>query len=228
MKKDLYRVLYDLQDRVLELVFSEASGFYLTGGTALGRFYLNHRYSDDLDFFSHDLHAFPEIFRLLHDRLLERWSGVSLEVDARDFKRIRIIADGATLKLDFVADRVSRIGLPVRIQNVYVDTVRNILSNKICAVLGRDEGRDIADLVWIARKRRFTWPDILEDAQKKELFEPEDFCYRISSFPIELLDTVPFIDVLDRVGFEAALQGIKDDVEHRDVNHEALIDAIDL
>ncbi|MCD4795127.1 MAG: nucleotidyl transferase AbiEii/AbiGii toxin family protein [Bacteroidales bacterium] len=25
--------------------------FYLTGGTALVRFYLNHRYSEDLDFF---------------------------------------------------------------------------------------------------------------------------------------------------------------------------------
>ncbi|MBW7858763.1 MAG: nucleotidyl transferase AbiEii/AbiGii toxin family protein [Leptonema sp. (in: Bacteria)] len=24
--------------------------FFLTGGTALSRFYLNHRYSDDLDF----------------------------------------------------------------------------------------------------------------------------------------------------------------------------------
>lgn len=28
------------------------SFFYLTGGTALAAFYLNHRYSEDLDFFS--------------------------------------------------------------------------------------------------------------------------------------------------------------------------------
>lgn len=28
--------------------------FFLTGGTALSRFYYNHRYSDDLDFFVHN------------------------------------------------------------------------------------------------------------------------------------------------------------------------------
>jgi len=28
------------------------NSFYLTGGTALSEFYLNHRYSEDLDFFS--------------------------------------------------------------------------------------------------------------------------------------------------------------------------------
>lgn len=29
-----------------------AKNFYLTGGTALAAFYLHHRYSEDLDFFS--------------------------------------------------------------------------------------------------------------------------------------------------------------------------------
>lgn len=38
-------------DKILELVGKADTAFYLTGGTALGRFYLNHRYSDDLDFF---------------------------------------------------------------------------------------------------------------------------------------------------------------------------------
>jgi predicted nucleotidyltransferase component of viral defense system len=33
-------------------------GFYLTGGTALSRAYLNHRYSDDLDFFVNAVNDF--------------------------------------------------------------------------------------------------------------------------------------------------------------------------
>ena len=41
-----------------------------------------------------------------------------------------------------------------------VDTVRNILSNKLCAIVGRDEARDVADLLYIARKRSFAWADI--------------------------------------------------------------------
>jgi hypothetical protein len=52
MQKDYYQnILYPLQDKVLKLIGSLSVDFYLTGGTALSRAYLNHRYSDDLDFF---------------------------------------------------------------------------------------------------------------------------------------------------------------------------------
>jgi predicted nucleotidyltransferase component of viral defense system len=43
--------LYPFQDLVLKLIMEVDDTFYLTGGTALGRHYLKHRYSDDLDFF---------------------------------------------------------------------------------------------------------------------------------------------------------------------------------
>jgi predicted nucleotidyltransferase component of viral defense system len=41
--------LYPLQDAVLKSIGSINNGFYLTGGTALSRLYLKHRYSDDSD-----------------------------------------------------------------------------------------------------------------------------------------------------------------------------------
>ena len=44
--------LYKLQDGVLNVVKNSNAPFYLTGGTALSRAYYNHRYSDDLDFYS--------------------------------------------------------------------------------------------------------------------------------------------------------------------------------
>ncbi len=43
--------VYSLQNQILSLVQGAGVEFYLTGGTALSRYYLNHRYSDDLDFF---------------------------------------------------------------------------------------------------------------------------------------------------------------------------------
>ncbi|MCP5106411.1 MAG: nucleotidyl transferase AbiEii/AbiGii toxin family protein, partial [bacterium] len=46
-----YHSLYLFQDRVLALIGQFAPDSYLGGGTALSRFYLNHRYSEDLDFF---------------------------------------------------------------------------------------------------------------------------------------------------------------------------------
>jgi predicted nucleotidyltransferase component of viral defense system len=51
MHDDYYgNILYPLQYKVLEIVAELPVDFYLTGGTALSRAYLNHRYSDDLDF----------------------------------------------------------------------------------------------------------------------------------------------------------------------------------
>ena len=44
-------ILYPFQDGVLNIVKKLNTPFYLTGGTALSRGYLNHRYSDDLDLF---------------------------------------------------------------------------------------------------------------------------------------------------------------------------------
>ena len=43
--------LYPLQDKILDVIEQLKLDFYLTGGTALSRCYLQHRYSDDLDFF---------------------------------------------------------------------------------------------------------------------------------------------------------------------------------
>ena len=52
-----YKILYPIQDRVLEKI--QSKGFYLTGGTPLSRFYFHHRFSDDLDFF-YDGFKFPK------------------------------------------------------------------------------------------------------------------------------------------------------------------------
>lgn len=42
--------LYPLQDEVLGLVKESGADFYLTGGTALSRCHLHHRYSDSIEF----------------------------------------------------------------------------------------------------------------------------------------------------------------------------------
>lgn len=192
MESSGYADLYALQDQALATVFEEPLGFYLTGGTALSRFHLNHRYNDDLDLFTHDIGPFPDAFRLLYGKIRKRWSDVRIEVDGRDFKRLRIHDGAAELKLDFVADRIARIGLPLQIGSAYVDTVRNILSNKVCAIMGRDEARDVADLLYIARKRLFSWSAIVAEASGKESLQLEDLLYRLTTFPVETLRSVPF------------------------------------
>ena len=109
---DHYELLYALQDRVLGTVFPEFGEFYLSGGTALGRFILHHRHSDDLDLFTHQVAGFGDRTRLMLGSLRKAAPGanVELSVDAREFKRALIQENGVLLKLDLVADRVPRIG----------------------------------------------------------------------------------------------------------------------
>jgi predicted nucleotidyltransferase component of viral defense system len=228
MDASRYEALYSFQDEALETVFEEALGFYLTGGTALSRFYLHHRYSDDLDFFSHDLHAFPDAFRLIYEKAQEKWPGTRIEVDARDFKRLRVARGGVLLKMDFVADRVLRIGLPIAFGNISVDTVRNIFSNKICAILGRDEARDIADLIWVSKERSFSWPKAFADAEKKEGFAIENFLYRLSTFPITALNEVPFAAARSIQEYAEDLKSIRGDIEALRDNSVARENAIEL
>ncbi|MBI2352172.1 MAG: nucleotidyl transferase AbiEii/AbiGii toxin family protein [Deltaproteobacteria bacterium] len=45
-------ILSPLQWEFLSLFFQGAPPFFLTGGTALSAFYLQHRYSEDLDLFT--------------------------------------------------------------------------------------------------------------------------------------------------------------------------------
>ena len=46
-----FEKFYRVQDHVLHLINALTTDFYLTGGTALSRGYLHHRFSDDLDLF---------------------------------------------------------------------------------------------------------------------------------------------------------------------------------
>lgn len=107
-------VLYPLQDEVLAVATRVDTGFYLTGGTALGRVHLRHRYSEDLDLFVND-----DRFQAWADRLLEAWRGGArwrLSLQRRDPRSIRaFLSSGETeIKIEFVNDVRGRVGAPVR------------------------------------------------------------------------------------------------------------------
>lgn len=125
METDRYEQLYRLQDAAMAVVFSRRPGFYLTGGTALSRFHLEHRYSDDLDFFTHEINTFGDMVRVIRSDLDAEFDSVVSGIDARDFKRILVTENGLTLKIDFVGDRAPRVGIPEDHNGRYIDTVRN-------------------------------------------------------------------------------------------------------
>ena len=186
-----YIKLYELQDKVLDIVFKSDDEFYLTGGTALSRFYQEKRYSDDLDFFTYDSNRFNIAVKKIKI-MLEKDYDVKIEVDSKDF--IRLLVNN-TLQVDFVNDRVYRYAEPIVLENGYkIDNIQNILSNKLTAVVGRDNPKDIFDIYLISKYYDFKWDEILEISHKKAGFASEDLITRLKTFPLSLLSGINLID----------------------------------
>ena len=99
------------------------------------------------------------------------------------------------LQVDFVNDVEYRHKDVVLTTKGYlIDNVENILSNKITAVIGRDNPKDIFDIYLIWKLYEFSWSEILNSAHKKAAFLDEELLVRLKSFPKELLSSIKIID----------------------------------
>lgn len=142
--------LYQLQDKVLAAVAEMNTPFYLTGGTALGRFYLNHRYSEDLDFFVNGDAAYLDISKRVFNQMNDLFEVDKDAVLEEDFSRFFVREENQTLKVECINDVPYRIGNPKFSSCGAIDSVENILANKLSALLGRDEPKDMFDILHIA------------------------------------------------------------------------------
>ena len=200
-----YQRFYELQDRVLEVVFAVEKEFYLTGGTCLGRFYQAKRYSDDLDFFANASPRYAFAIRRIKQALEKKFDLV-IEVEGKDFNRFRI---DHLLRVDFVNDLAEHHkDIIVTDKGYLIDNVENILSNKLTAIIGRDNPKDIFDIYLIARFYSFSWQEMLVSAHKKAVFTDEELIVRLKSFPPCLLSSIKLIDADFLQDFDAEFSRI--------------------
>jgi predicted nucleotidyltransferase component of viral defense system len=207
-----YRKLYRIQDEVFYLLEGKLEDFYLTGGTALGRFYLNHRFSDDLDFFINDASNFQEQTQRLHKILSENFTLIKeMTLDTPSFYRIWIKGE-VNLKVEFVNDVKFHAGQLNQVEKIRIDNPCNILSNKLTAILSRDEAKDVFDIVMISQNYSFNWKSVYFDALEKQLVNEATIAWRLSTFPVDLLSDVVWAkDEINKADFEAKLKILADD-----------------
>lgn len=160
-------ILTDFQKEVLHEFFLDKwfrRYFYLTGGTALSEYYLHHRYSDDLDFFSHDIEIKP--FQSLIKNVGKKMGQKIQEVTtAPSFMRFVI---GDDLKIDVVGDVGFRVGTPELVDGIMIDSLKNLAVNKVCAILGRLDAKDYVDLYFLLAEHSFDIFDLLDLGSKKD------------------------------------------------------------
>ncbi len=190
--------LYPLQDKVLRLVEKTNHSFYLTGGTALSRHYLHHRYSDDLDFFLNDNPNFKKEAGELVSLFQKTFSSVQIGVSDEHFLRLFIKDREVELKVEFINDVLFYVGDNEKTPLFHLtDNWKNILTNKISA-LGRNEPKDIADILFICMKFSFNWIEMVEFAKKKDIWVNEiEVSKIIHEFDMARLEKVKWITVPD-------------------------------
>lgn len=196
MQKDYYlNILYPLQDKILQIVAGLPVDFYITGGTALSRAYLNHRYSDDLDLFVNNHREFRQQVETVIKSLQKRITEVEIAVTGESYARLFVKEGDAFLKIDFVNDIPYRTGEPAKTELfIRTDSVFNILSNKLSA-LARYQAKDVADIVFIALKYDFNWADMVREASEKDIWvNPVEVCKIIDEFPVEKLDEIIWVE----------------------------------
>lgn len=164
-------ILTDNQARFLEKVGQNdflKSNFYLTGGTALAAFYLRHRYSEDLDFFSE-----KEIDVLPINVFLESIKK-DLPIEEIDFQQsfnrnlfFLRFQDSDILKTEFTFYPFLRIEAGKSELGVQIDSLVDIGVNKLFTVYQRSQIKDYIDLYFICKEGNFLLSDLIKKARIK-------------------------------------------------------------
>jgi len=166
-------VISPLQKEILKTFgeIPDSEQFYLTGGTALAHFYLKHRKSNDLDFFS----SVPELIAPFSSRLEEKLKSHGMSVERQrgfhSFVELAVERSGETTIIQMAQDAVFRFESTVtfpQFPNVKIDNLRDIASNKLLALFGRAALRDFIDLYALIQKGKFTAEELMKMAPQKD------------------------------------------------------------
>jgi hypothetical protein len=219
---EYYKALFVLQGRILEIIDNLDVDFYLTGGTALSRFYLDHRYSDDLDFVSHKDPNFGDYIQTITDTLIDNGFEVKPYGISSTFAALHLIDMGKSkmkLKIDFINEKsIPHFGDVHSFERFSrVDNMRNILSNKI-SIIPRKEPKDLADIWFICRNLEFKWDEVIEEAGQKRLVEEIFVVECLRSFQVEKFSAIQWLQPVNFSEFEKDREIIAENIITRSNN----------
>lgn len=141
--------------------------FYLTGGTALAAFYLGHRYSEDLDFFSteeYDVLALDVFFKKI-----KKEAGITTIDFQQSYNRNLFFCRFAeeVVKTEFTFFPFPRIKKGRQEYGIEIDSLRDIAVNKLFTIYQRTQARDYIDLYCICKKASFSIAELILETKIK-------------------------------------------------------------
>lgn len=159
------------QKEVLNVFSKEKTSFALAGGTALELYYLHHRFSVDLDFFS-SKYTNREVNAIV-SKLRKNFKGIKLESELQVLGKAKVrfysvpLKGSRQLKIDFIEDVLLDKPKIIKVNSVQVYSAADIYFHKIVAItglvpeedqvgrqliFGRNKARDVFDLYMLSKQ----------------------------------------------------------------------------
>lgn len=139
--------------------------FYFTGGTVLSSFYLQHRYSEDLDFFSENKFDENEILEMVRSWAKKYQFTFTNQLSEVVSMFYLTFKNKKILKVDFGYYPYKRVEKRKTINGIEVDSIFDIAINKLATVNQRSSVKDFVDLYYLLEK--FTIWDLIQGVKVK-------------------------------------------------------------
>ncbi|MDO8590592.1 MAG: nucleotidyl transferase AbiEii/AbiGii toxin family protein [bacterium] len=141
--------------------------FYLTGGTALAAFYLRHRYSEDLDFFSEKEFDIVQLDIVLK-KIKEKLAISRIDYQQSYNRNIFFLHFGEEIvKTEFTYFPFPRIEQGKKEYGIQIDSLLDIATNKLFTIYQRTQARDYVDLYMIVKKEGYALSELTKKAKLK-------------------------------------------------------------
>lgn len=160
-------ILEEKQVRFLKVIKSHpdlTGQVYLTGGTALAAFYLNHRKSEDLDFFSEE-----EISPLAVETFFKKYKseiGFKKFEFQKSFNRNLFFLDfdDGSLKTEFTYFPFPPIEKGGKDGELRIDSLKDIAVNKVFTIAQQVRARDFVDVYFIIKRTGWQLQELVKEA----------------------------------------------------------------
>lgn len=141
--------------------------FYFTGGTALAEFYLHHRYSEDLDFFS-EQEVDPQSITTLLKSLAKKMQIKKVAYEQSFNRKLFFLhLPKEIIKTEFTYFPFPRINLKKKAGRLAIDSLLDIAVNKIFTIYQNPRSRDFIDLFFIIKQEKWTVEELVRKAKIK-------------------------------------------------------------
>lgn len=167
------KVINSVQEKIITNFgeVNDSDQFYLTGGTALAYFYLKHRQSNDLDFFTSVEEIIDPFSHQLEKHLVTKGFECKRQRAFHSFVELIVSFNRQTTLIHLALDLTFRFEPTKEFPNyprLKVDNLTDIASNKLLALFGRATLRDFIDVYFLVQKGLFQKKPLMEAAIRKD------------------------------------------------------------